>query len=269
MPRIPKTLPAQLRQYYKTAPRPASAYGDDVFNFAADRLGRRNRAMRDLEDLDRYAMEQQARGRYNPDELNALARQIEADRMLSEMQFNEYFDPRYEAADRRAKERARMVSELADWQRAYTNLNAEAEGVGGYWTGTGYMSNARTSPENSDFAKLSPYLGKYATDGTWQENADLSPDVLLDDIGGYGLYPDAMDYERAQAPLYENDELLGIMMPDDTGPFMTHKGVKNIHDAISRWERRNRDAILNPPKVKRFGTDISDWHESLGKKRYR
>lgn len=45
MPRIPKTLPAQLRQYYKTAPRPASAYGDDVFNFAADRLGRRNRAM--------------------------------------------------------------------------------------------------------------------------------------------------------------------------------------------------------------------------------
>lgn len=259
MPRIPKTLPAQLRQYYKTAPRPASAYGDDVFNFAADRLGRRNRAMRDLEDLDRYAMEQQARGRYNPDELNALARQIEADRMLSEMQFDEYFNPRYEEADRRAAERARRVSELADWQRAYTNLNAEVEGVGGYWRGT----------KGQDYDRLRPFLGEYADDGVWKENADLSPDVLLDDIGGYGLYPDAMDYERAQAPLYENDELLGIMIPDDTGPFMTHKSVNDIHDAISRWEKRNRDAILNPPRRKRFDTFLRDWRESLGNKRYR
>lgn len=269
MPRIPKTLPAQLRQYYRTAPRPASAYGNDVFNFAADRLGRRNRAMRDLEDLDRYAMKQQARGRYNPDELNAPARQIEADRMLSEMQFNEFMFPRYEAANRRAQERARRVSELADWHRAYTNLNAEAEGVGGYWTGTGYMSNARTRPENSDFAKLSPYLGEYANDGTWQENADLSPDVLLDDIGGYGLYPDAMDYERAQAPLDENDELLGRMMPDNTGPFMTRRGVDDIHQAIDRWERRNRGAILDFPARKSFSTSPRDWRESLGNKRYR
>lgn len=269
MPRVPKTLPARLRQYYRTAPRPASEFGDDVFNFAADRLGRRNRAMRDLEDLDRYAMEQQARGRYRPDELNALAQQIEADRMMSEMDFNEYFNPRYRAADELAKERARKVSELADWQRAYTNLNAEAEGVGGYWTGTGYMSNARTSPENSDFAKLSPYLGEYANDGVWQENADLSPGVLLDDIGGYGLYPDPMDYERAQAPIYGNDELLGIMLPDDTGPYMTHKGVNNIHDAISKWERWNRKALLEPPARKWFSTSPRVWRESLGNKRYR
>lgn len=259
MPRIPKTLPAQLRQYYKTAPRPASAYGDDVFNFAADRLGRRNRAMRDLEDLDRYAMEQQARGRYNPDELNALARQIEADRMLSEMQFNKYFDPRYEAADRRAVERARRVSEIADWQRAYTNLNAEAEGVGGYWTGT----------EGQDYDRLRPFLGEYADDGVWEENADFSPDVLLDDIGVYGLYPDAMDYERAQAPLDENDELLRIMMPDDTGPFMTERGVKNIHQVIDRWERRNRGAILDVLARKHFNTSPRSWRESLGNKRYR
>lgn len=259
MPRVPKTLPAQLRQYYKTAPRPASAYGDDVFNFAADRLGRRNRAMRDLEDLDRYAMEQQARGRYNPDELNALARQIEADRMLSEMDFNEFFDPRYEAADRRAHERARRVSELADWQRAYTNLNAEVEGVPGYWRGT----------EGQDYDRLRPFLGEYADDGVWRENADLAPDEFLDDIGGYGMYPDMMDYERAQAPIQENDELLGIMMPDDTGPFMTKRGVDDIHKAIDRWERLNRGEILAVPPRKRFNTSPRAWRESLGNKRYR
>lgn len=259
MPRMPKTLPAQLRQYYRTAPRPASSYGDDVFNFAADRLGRRNRAMQDLEDLDRYAMEQQARGRYSPDELNALARQIEADRMLSEMQFNEYFYPRYEAANRRAQERARRVSELADFQRAYTNLNAEVEGVPNYWSGT----------EGRDYDRLRPFLGEYADDGVWQENADLSPGTFLDDIGGYGLYPDAMDWERAQAPLGENDELLGIMMPEDTGPFMTKRGVDNIHQAIDKWERRNRGALLDFPARKSFNTSPRDWRESLGNKRYR
>lgn len=258
MPRIPKTLPAQLRQYYKTAPRPASAYGDDVFNFAADRLGRRNRAMQDLEDLDRYAMEQQARGRYSPDELNALARQIEADRMLSEMQFNEFMDPRYEAVDRRAQERARRVSELADFQRAYTNLNAGVEGLP-YWRGT----------KGPDYDRMRPFLGKYADDGVWQENADLSPEVFLDNIGNYGMYPDAMDFERAQAPLYENDELLGRMIPEDRGPFMTERGVDDIHQAIDRWERRNRGAILDIPRRKQFSTSPRDWRESLGNKRYR
>lgn len=259
MPRIPKTLPAQLRQYYKTAPRPASAYGNDVFNFAADRLGRRNRAMRDLEDLDRYAMEQQARGRYRPDELNALAQQIEADRMLSEMDFNEFMFPRYEAANRRAQERARRVSELADFQRAYTNLNAEVEGVPGYWQGT----------EGSDYDRLRPFLGEFADDGVWQENADLAPGTLLDDIGGYGMYPDAMDWERAQAPLPENDELLGRMLPDDTGPFMTERGVRDIHEAIDKWERRNRGAIFDFPARKSFNASPRDWRESLGNKRYR
>lgn len=259
MPRVPKTLPAQLRQYYRTPPRSASSYGDDVFNFAADRLGRRNRAMQDLEDLDRYAMEQQARGRYRPDELNALARQIEADRMLSEMQFNEYFGPRYEAANRRADERARRVRELADFQRAYTNLNAEAEGTLGYWSGT----------EGRDYDRLRPFLGEHADDGVWQENADLSPSVFLDDIGGYGAYPDAMDWERAQAPLDENDELLERMLPEDTGPFMTKRGVDDIHQAIDRWERLNTGALQERPNRKYFGASPRDWRESLGNKRYR
>lgn len=114
MPRIPKTLPAQLRQYYRTAPRPASSYGDDVFNFAADRLGRRNRAMQDLEDLDRYAMEQQARGRYRPDELNALAQQIEADRMMSEMDFNEFMEPRYRRYRDYAEAEANRIHDMAN-----------------------------------------------------------------------------------------------------------------------------------------------------------
>lgn len=139
MPRIPKTLPAQLRQYYRTAPRPASAYGDDVFNFAADRLGRRNRAMQDLEDLDRYAMEQQARGRYRPDELNALAQQIEADRMLSEMDFNEFMRPRYKRYRDYAEFEANRIHDMANeaLERTSEGWDIPSEELTPYYTGVG------------------------------------------------------------------------------------------------------------------------------------
>lgn len=114
MPKPNQTMLDQLRQYYKTAPRPVSEFGDDVFNFAADRIGRHNRALRDLEDLDRYAMKQQARGRYNPDELNAVARQIEANRMLSEMDFNEFMEPRYKRYRAYAEAEANRIHGMAN-----------------------------------------------------------------------------------------------------------------------------------------------------------
>lgn len=166
MPKIPKTLPAQLRQYYRTAPRPASAYGDDVFNFAADRLGRRNRAMQDLEDLDRYAMEQQARGRYRPDELNALAQQIEADRMMTEMDFNEFMAPRYKRYRDYAEAEARRIHDMAN--RALLDANQ------GGWEPYGEEFNQYYNGVANDAidAYFDTREAQYLVD--W-ENANLAP----------------------------------------------------------------------------------------------
>lgn len=249
MPRIPKTLPAQLRQYYKAAPRPASAYGNDVFNFAADRLGRRNRAMQDLEDLDRYAMEQQARGRYRPDELNALARQIEADRMLSEMQFNEYFNPRYAAAEKRRAAVNSNIRDLANYQRGYANLQRRLFGDAGI-TGEDYY-----------LPKLKPWLAP--SEKPFEEMSE--PD-LAEFIEDTGSWPDPMEYERVQMPYQENEDLLEEMIPSDEGPFYSRSGWEGIHKAIDKWEKLNSRPYFPP---NRFKTNYEEWRESLGNKRYR
>lgn len=249
MPRIPKTLPAQLRQYYKTAPRPASAYGDDVFNFAADRLGRRNRAMQDLEDLDRYAMEQQARGRYRPDELNALARQIEADRMLSEMDFDRYMAPRNLAAENHREKMNAAIRDLADYQRGYANLQRRLFGDDGV-TGKEYY-----------LPKLQPWLSPSEKPFEAMDEAEL--DEFIEDTGSW---PDLMEYERVQMPYPENQDLLEEMIPSDEGPFYSHSGWKGIHEAIDKWEKLNSRPYFPP---KRFGTNVQHWRESLGNNRYR
>lgn len=273
MPRVPKTLPAQLRQYYKTAPRPASTYGNDVFNFAADRLGRRNRAMRDLEDLDRYAMEQQARGRYNPDKLNALARQIEADRMLTEMDFDRYLEPRRVAARNYAAGKIADVKKLAAYQRAYNRLNARNL-IPDIWTGTG-KNRKIGEPIGGDYLDMEPYIKESAGDlGTWQENADLSPDVFLRDINEKEYFPYMGEFERAEfSP--RDDEYLDDMFPEDSGPetgFMDECDFWYAQKAVDAWENDNRAHYnrLVRDAVPKFGTTPAMWRDKLGQpQRYR
>lgn len=221
MPRIPKTLPAQLRQYYRTAPRPASEFEDDVFNFAADSLGRRNRAMQDLEDLDRYAMEQQARGRYRPDELNALAQQIEADRMLSEMDFNEFMRPRYKRYRDYAESEAYRIHDMANegLERTLQNRFIPSEELTPYYTGVGdewldtYIEsgdprsfveweNANLAPVNykryrasgyddidprpeaSDIQPMESWLQRFRWfRGPGLDNRDMSPEIWRESLG--------------------------------------------------------------------------------------
>lgn len=249
MPRIPKTFPAQLRQYYKTAPSSASAYGDDMFNFAADRLGRRNRAMQDLEDLDRYAMEQQARGRYRPDELNALAQQIEADRMISEMDFDRYMASRNLAAENRRAEINADIRALADYQRGYANLQRRLFG------------DDRVTGKDYYLPKLQPRLAPSEKPFEAMDEAELAE--FIEDTGSW---PDQMEYERVQMPYPENQDLLEEMIPSDDGPFYSHSGWEGIHKAINEWEKLNTRPYF---PSKRFGTTTQHWRESLGNKRYR
>lgn len=249
MPRVPKTLPAQLRQYYRTAPRPASSYGNDVFNFAADRLGRRNRAVQDLEDLDLYAMEQQARGRYRPDELNALAQQIEADRMMSEMDFDRYIGPRWLAAEERREAINEAIHDLANYQRGYANLQRRTFG------GTDASGRVYYLP------KLKPWLS--SSEKPFEE---MDAEELSDFIANTGSWPDPREYERVQMPYPENEDLLEGMIPSDEGPYYSHSGWEGIRRAIDDWEQLNRRPHI--PSAE-FGTTSENWRKSLENKRYR
>lgn len=254
MPRVPKTLPAQLRQYYKTAPRPASSYGNDVFNFAADRLGRRSRAMRDLEDLDRYAMEQQARGRYNPDDLNALARQIEADRMLTEMDYNAYMEPRGRAAAERAAALNKKLDDFLNYQIGYRNLNR------------------RNGFTTQQFMDMTPYFPPEKVDA-WRRLAyNHRYDELLDNIHESNAHPVIQEASAFDLGQPENEELLEQIIPDDPGYYEDPEWDKMQEFAIAKYRDLNRRPVRYP---RVFGDGRggligpSDWRESLGNKRYR
>lgn len=256
MPRIPKTLPAQLRQYYRTAPRPAGSYGNDVFNFAADRLGRRNRAVRDLGDLDRYAMEQQARGRYRADELNALARQIEADRMLSEMDWNKYFEPREKAARRAVDEYNRGLDQWLGYQKGYGKL---ANGM-------------RIS--DKEFDQMAPYFGDYGgepgAEEFWRNNASDDPEQLFEDINNLGAYPGGWEpwMESAPYPDYRMDDIV----PDDAYAYETPGFLKKRAEAMQEFRDLN---YKQPPYFRYFHgddggrTSPGSWRKSIEKDRYR
>lgn len=252
MPQTPKFSLDRLRNYYSKAPRRTSAFRDDPFNFAASRLGRRQHAIQDLADLDRYAMEQMARGRYNPEELNALANQIEADRMLTEMDYNAYMNPRKAAAGKRIDQYNADMDRWLDYQRNYAQL---ANGL----------------PVASDpFVPYLPLLKSrgYSSESDLRMAATERPDELFEDIGDAGAYPSVYESWMGEAPYPEGPtgEELEMILPSDGPAYATGDFLKRQNDAIREFRKAN---YKSRKPWGTFSTDIDDWRHSLGNKRYK
>lgn len=225
-----------------------------LFNFAASRLGRRQHAIQDLADLDRYAMEQMARGRYNPEELNALANQIEANRMLAEMDYNSYMTPRRKAAVKRADQYNADMDRWLGYQRSYAKL---ANGLS--------LSGAEVDP-------LMPYLPSLKSRGYGSTNdlrmaAANRPDELFEDINDVGAYPEAYEpwMDEAPYPEGESDELQTIL-PDDGQAYRMNGFLERHRNALYNFGRENHK-MLKPWDP--FPTDTDDWRRSLANKRYK
>lgn len=249
------TILDRLRNYYSKAPRSASAFRDDPFNFAASRLGRRQHAIQDLADLDRYAMEQMARGRYNPEKLNALANQIEANRMLAEMDYNSYMTPRREAAVKRADQYNADMDRWLGYQRSYAKL---ANGLS--------LSGAEVDP-------LMPYLPSLKSRGYGSTNdlrmaAANRPDELSKDIGDTGAYPDAYESWMDEAPYPEGPtgEELGMILPDDAQAYERGDFLPRQRDAIDAFREANYRKLYQWDP---FRTNTDEWRYSLRNKRYK
>lgn len=249
------TMLDRLRNYYSKAPRSASAFRDDPFNFAVSRLGRRQHAIQDLNDLDRYAMEQMARGRYNPEELNALADQIEADRMLMEMDYDAYMNPRMEAAVRRANQYNADMDKWLTYQKGYAKLA---------------KSQPLTEAEVDQFV---PYLPSLKSRG-YNSRDDLRraamdrPDELFEDIGDAGAYPDAYESWMGEAPYPKGPtgEELEMILPDDAQAYERGDFLPRQRNAIDAFRRANYRKLYQWDP---FRTDMAEWRYSLGNKRYK
>lgn len=249
------TILDRLRNYYSKAPRSASAFRDDPFNFAASRLGRRQYAIQDLADLDSYAMEQMARGRYNPEELNALANQIEANRMLTEMDYDAYMTPRMAAAKQRADQYNADMDKWLAYQKGYAKLA---------------KSQPLTEAEVDPFV---PYLPSLKSRG-YNSRDDLRrvamdrPDELFEDIGDAGAYPDAYASWMDEAPYPEGPtgEELGMILPDDAQSYERGDFLPRQRNAIDAFRGANYRKLY---RWDPFRTNTDDWRYSLRNKRYK